>query len=45
MFCSGTSVPPLGHFGPQPSDPRPDKVGTEPNRLLIYSDDTCLFVS
>jgi len=30
MFCSGTSVPPLGHFGPQPSDPRPDKVGTEP---------------
>ena len=30
MFCSGTSVPPLGHFGPQPSDPRPDKIGTEP---------------
>ena len=30
MFCSGNSVPPLGHFGPQPSHPRPDKVGTEP---------------
>lgn len=30
MFCSGTSVPPLGHFGPQPSDPRPGKVGSEP---------------
>lgn len=30
MFCSETSVPPVGHFGPQPSDPRPDKIGTEP---------------
>jgi hypothetical protein len=29
-FCGESSVPPLGHIGPQPSDPRPDKVGTEP---------------
>jgi hypothetical protein len=29
-FCGEASVPSLGHIGPQPSDPRPDKVGTEP---------------